>query len=78
MARGTIALILGLFVVAAIGVIIVTIFVAIFFRNDAPLSDLLGHLMRTLHRRWAATRARSSPRDARSDALRSTSIMTAR
>lgn len=49
MARGTIALILGLFVVAAIGVIIVTIVVALLFRNDAPLSDLLWNsLMRTL------------------------------
>jgi voltage-gated potassium channel Kch len=49
MARGTIALILGLFVVAAIGVILVTVVVAIFFRGDAPLSDLLlNSLMRTL------------------------------
>ena len=49
MARGTIALILGLFVVAAIGVILVTVVVAIFFRGDAPLSDLLWNsLMRTL------------------------------
>ena len=49
MARGTIALILGLFVVAAIGVILVTVVVAVFFRNEAPLSDLLWNsLMRTL------------------------------
>ncbi len=49
MARGTIALILGLFLVAAIGVLLVTIVVAVFFRSDAPLSDLLWNsLMRTL------------------------------
>jgi hypothetical protein len=46
MARGTIALILGLFVIAAIGVVIVTIAVAILFRNDSSLPDLLwGSLM---------------------------------
>jgi len=49
MARGTFALILGLFAVAAIGVLIVTIVVAVAFRTDAPLSDLLWNsLMRTL------------------------------
>ena len=50
MARGTIALILGLFVVAAIGVILITIFVFYVFNQDGlPISDLLWNsLMRTL------------------------------
>ncbi len=50
MARGTIALILGLFVVAAVGVILVTVLVAVLFAdNGTPISDLLWNsLMRTL------------------------------
>ncbi len=50
MARGTIALILGLFVVAAIGVILITIFVYFVFNSDGVgITDLLWNsLMRTL------------------------------
>ena len=50
MARGTIALILGLFVVAAIGVTLITIFVYFVFNQDGVgISDLLWNsLMRTL------------------------------
>ena len=49
MARGTIALILGLFVVAAIGVVLVTVVVAIFFRSrGTALGPALDSLMRTL------------------------------
>ncbi len=50
MARGTVALILGLFVVAAIGVILITLVVAILYPvPDSALSDLLWNsMMRTL------------------------------
>jgi ion channel POLLUX/CASTOR len=50
MARGTIALILGLFAVAAIGVILITIFVYFVFNSDGVgITDLLWNsLMRTL------------------------------
>lgn len=50
MARGTIALIAGLFLVATVGVIVITIVVAILFADrGTPISDLLWNsLMRTL------------------------------
>ena len=50
MARGTIALIAGLFLVAAIGVIVITIVVAILFADrGTPITDLLWNsVMRTL------------------------------
>ncbi len=50
MARGTISLILGLFVVAAIGVILITLVVAVLYPTpDTNLSDLLWNsMMRTL------------------------------
>lgn len=50
MARGTVALIAGLFVVAAVGVAVITILVAILFaESGTPISDLLWNsLMRTL------------------------------
>jgi len=50
MARGTIALILGLFLVAAVGVILITIVVAILYAQPGtPITDLLWNsMMRTL------------------------------